>query len=343
MLEKINAFLEEANHKFDVTNAKIDVYTESVLGQFEINCKKAELKVLTESGSMEDLHYLEEQAEGGAMEGIKKAIDKIIETFVNFVNEIKLKILTLIAKKETKKTIDDMEKKIKFNPFLSNKSVQIENTQKQLKVVAWANAELAKLISKIKSGKEVAVEEADKIFNEFKARMKSASGVESAVKTKLRDAASMLHKAGDNMADQIDKFSKITKELINDAKASAGELHKNAATTLKNIASKASAVGKEAITAIVNFWKSTVSVIRSAVSKIKDKPESDETTNESTVDSELTSLEDEIMESVGDSILNDIEKELFGESAEESEDVVEESFEDDFEDFMKLLEEDVLN
>ena len=334
MLERIESLMLEANKRFDITNSKLDAYVEHVIGQYEINCKKAELKVLNESGTFEDLVYFENEAASSAIDSVKKAIEKIVETFVNIVNEIKLKILSLIAKKETKETINEMEKKIKFNPFLSNKQVQVEDTKKQLNCVAWANAELQKLISKIKSGKNVVVDEVESIGSEFKKRMESAKGISAAVKTKLSNAASMLKKAGEGMADSIEKFSKITKELINDAKSAAGELHVEACAALKSIASKASEVGRAAVNSIVEFWRSTLAVIRSAVSKAK--PE--DTKNESTeMDDILDSMGSEmIFESEGDSILADIEKELFGESASEHE-------EDDYDSFMKMFAEDVLN
>lgn len=336
MLERIESLLLEANNRFDVTNAKIDAYVEHVLGQYEINCKKAELKVLTESGDFEDLMYFENEAVSSAIDSIKKAIDKIIETFVNIVNEIKLKILSTIAKKETKTAINEMEKKIKFNPFLSNKKVQVEDTKKQLNCVAWANSELQKLISKIKSGKKVEADEVDTIGTEFKKRMDAAKGIPAAIKTKLGNAASMLKKAGDGMADSIEKFSKITKELINDAKSAAGELHMEAANTLKSIASKASEIGRAAVNAIVEFWRSTLAVIRNAVSKAKP-----EAKNESAIsDAILDSMGEEMMlESNGDSVLADIENELFGEN-----DFVNESTsdEDEYDSFMEMFELDVL-
>ena len=337
MLERIESLLLEADNRFDITNAKIDAFVENVIGQYEINCKKAELKVLNESGNFEDLMYFENEAASSAIESIKKAIEKIIETFVNAVNEIKLKILSLIAKKETKEAIDEMEKKIKFNPFLSNKQVQVEDTKKQLNCVAWANAELQKLISKIKSGKKVESSEVDGIATEFKKRMEAAKGIPAAIKTKLGNAASMLKKAGEGMADSIEKFSKITKELINDAKSAAGELHVEASNTLKSIASKASEIGKAAINAIVEFWRSTLAVIRSAVSKAKPEQKNESVENDDILDSMGSEM---IAESEGDSILADIEKELFGGNG-----FVEESTtdEDACDSFMKMFENDVLN
>lgn len=345
MLEKITALLEKANNDFDINMAKIDVYVESTLDLFAINCKKAELKVLTESGSPDDLFFFENEANKGAVESIKKAIDKIIEAFTKFVNEIKLKILTFINKKETKNVIDEMEKKIKFNPFLSNKQVQVEDTKKQLKVVAWANAELTKLISKVKSGKTVLAEEVNKLGEEFKRRLQSASGIENAVKVKLKEAASMLKKASDAMNENIEHFSKITKELIEDAKTTSGELHTTVSNTLKMIASKASEVGKEALNIIVNFCRSTFAVIRNTVSKIKNNEKDGKPVEESVVENNDRPVIENTSEA--DEILLAIESELFADNTTEEETIeensVEESTTDDSDDWMKMFEEDVLN
>ena len=234
-----------------------------------------------------------------------------------------------------------MEKKIKFNPFLSNKQVQVEDTKRQLNCVAWANAELQKLISKVKSGKKVEVEEVNSVAESFKKKMESAKGIPAAIKVKLGQAASMLKKAGDGMGDSIEKFSKITKELIANAKETAGELHVEASNALKAIASKASEIGRAAINAIVEFWRSTLAVIRSAVSKVKGEPANESVTE---TDEILESMgEDMIAESDSDSILAEIEKELFSENVDESEIQVEESADDDYDSFMKMFEEDVLN
>lgn len=271
MLREFVEMLETANHRYDVNQMKIDAYTENALGQFSIDLKKAELKVLQESGTDDDLIYLREEAEEGALGKAKKAIDKIIENFKNFVNEIKLKILVIIQKKETKETIETVEKKIRFNPFLARKKVDVENTKDQMSAVAWANSQLQKLLSKIRCGKEVTPEEVTEIADEFDKKMTKAGSVSNAIKTTLADAVKRLKDLGNKMADNIESARKATASIIEDAKGMSEKLFASVSGALNRIATTASSFGKSAINAIVNAWKDLISTIKSACVCIKDK------------------------------------------------------------------------
>lgn len=344
---KIDIYLADANKRYNVANAKIDAYCESMVAQYAINCKKAELKILQESGTEDDLNYLYEAAEGGAVESLKKAIEKIIEAFKKFVNEIKLKILSIIASKETDKNIEAIEKKVRFNPFLSKKKVKVEDTKKQLAVVAWAQAEYQKLISKIKSGKEVSPEEATQVHEEFTRKLKIAGGVAAAITVTVGAAILIVKKSGKSMSDEIEKIRKATDDLIGKAKDAGGEMHIKSQEALKRISSGLSKTGQAAIEALVNRWKSTLTIIRSATSKAKGGAK-DNVTEESAVEQneekdeideffESMSFDDEddklFDESDAQSIVDDIETDLFGESSDD---------EDDDDDFSSLFEEDVL-
>lgn len=340
---KIDTYLADANKRLNIVNAKIDAYCESMLSQYEINCKKAELKVMQESGTEDDLYYLYEAAEGGAVEALKKAIDKIIEAFKKFVNEVKLKILSIVASKETDKNIENIEKKVRFNPFLSKKKVKIEDTKKQLGVVAWAQGEYQKLISKIKGGKEVDPEEATQIQEEFTKRLKVAAGIAAAVTVTVGAAVMLIRKSGKSMSDDIEGMRKNTYELMVKAKEPGELIVAKNQETLRRISAGISKTGQSGIEIIVNRWKSALSVVRSAVSKIKGGAK-DNVTEESadTVQNVEKDDIDKFFESFGDdsddvfdesdaqSVVDNIESDLFGES----------SIDDD--DFSALFDEDVL-
>lgn len=336
---KIDALMADASKRYNVVNAKIDAFCESMISQYEINCKKAELKIMQESGTQSDLDYLCEAAEGGAVESIKNAIDKIIEAFKKFVNEVKLKILSVIASKETDKNIENIEKKVRFNPFLSKKKVKVEDTKKQLAVVAWAQGEYQKLISKIKSGKEVTPDEATQVHEEFTKKIKIAAGIAAAVTVTVGAAILIVKKSGKSMSDEIESLRKTTSDLIAKAKDAGGEMHIKSQETLKRISSGLSNTGKAGVEALVNQWRSTLTVIRSAVSKVKGGAK--DTVTEESVNDEKDEI-DKFFESFGDdsddlfgesdaqSVVDDIESDLFGES----------SIDDD--DFSALFDEDVL-
>ena len=322
MLREFVEMLETANNRYDINQMKIDAYTENVIGQFGIDLKRAELKVLQESGTNEDLIYLREEAEDGALAKAKKAIDKIIDNFKNFVHEIQLKIMVLIQKKETKETIDQVEKKIRFNPFLAKKKVDVVNTKEQLSAVAWANAQLQKLLSKIRGGKEVSPDEVTEVADEFDKKMSKAGAVSNAVKMTLADAVKKLKEVGNKMVDSIESAKKTTSNLIEDAKGMSEKLFASVTGAINRIASAASSFGKAAVNAIVNAWKELIATIKSACTGIKEKlsgsNDDDNNVTESYDDHEFDEL-DGLLESVsdvlGESFDDDIDDDVFTEGA----------------------------
>ena len=337
---KIDTYLSDANKRFNVLNAKVDAYCESMMAQYEINCKKAELKVMQESGTEDDLYYLYEAAEGSVVESLKKAIDKIIEAFKKFVNEVKLKILSIVASKETDKNIENIEKKVRFNPFLSKKKVKIEDTKKQLGVVAWAQAEYQKLISKIKGGKEVSPDEATQIQDEFNKKLKVAAGVAAAITVTVGAAVLLIKKSGKSMSDDIEGMRKNTYELMVKTKEPGEIIVAKNQETLRRIGAGLSKTGQSGIDIIVNRWKSALSIVRSAITKIKGGAK-DGVTEESVKATEADELDkffesmsfdddETFSESEAQSVVDDIENDLFGESS------------DDDDDFSSLFDEDVL-
>lgn len=303
MLREFVEMLEAANNRYDINQMKIDAYTENVIGQFGIDLKRAELKVLQESGTNDDLIYLREEAEDGALAKAKKAIDKIIENFKNFVHEIQLKIMVLIQKKETKETIDQVEKKIRFNPFLAKKKVEVVNTKEQLSAVAWANAQLQKLLSKIRGGKEVTPDEVTEVADEFDKKMSKAGAVSNAVKMTLADAVKKLKEVGNKMVDSIESAKKTTSNLIEDAKGMSEKLFASVTGAINRIASAASSFGKAAVNTIVTAWKELIATIKSACTGIKEKlsgsSDDDSNVTESYDDHEFDEL-DGLLESVSD-------------------------------------------
>ena len=85
-------FVEAMQDYIDITDKysldlmKIDAYIESVMSELDINMQRSELKVLTESGTDDDLKYLYEAAEEGAIVKIKKAVVAVVEAFKKFIS-----------------------------------------------------------------------------------------------------------------------------------------------------------------------------------------------------------------------------------------------------------------
>lgn len=338
MLQEITALLESANQRYDLNDLKIEAYTEQAIGQLEIDYKKAELQVLKESATDDDLMYLREEAGEGAIEKLKKAIDVMIENFKKFVQEIKLKILVLITKKDTKETVDKAQKKIRFNLFLAKKKIDVTNHKEQMSVITWFQSELQKILAKIRSGKEVAVDEVSKLKDAFDARFNKASSVNKSQKITCADAVAKLKKFGDGMADLIENAKKAACNIADDAKALAAKLYVTVSPTLSAVARAATSAGKTAVNAIVAFWKDLMAGIKSAASGIREKitgngKKADGNATESDTDSE------DVTESAEDF---DIDKELDGMMAEfasiddDSDYTSESSTDDDLDDLLDL-------
>ena len=82
----------ESEKQFNITIKKADIFTEASYKNLEINRQEADLKVLTESGTYDDLNYLYEAASEGFVNKVKKAIEKIADSLVEFIDKIVTKV-----------------------------------------------------------------------------------------------------------------------------------------------------------------------------------------------------------------------------------------------------------
>ena len=266
------------------------------------------------------LMVMKEEAETGILASIAKAIDKIIETFKKFYQEMKIKVLSKVVKEDFKQQVDKVEKKVKLNPFFARKKVKIDNTEKQSGVIAWFQGELQKLMSKIKGGKEVTADELDDLDDEYKKRFNTVSTASAMVETTVSNAIASAKRAVAKIGDSLDSAYKFTNAQLKNAKDAAAGAASEVAGRLRRLASMASAAGKDMINVIVNAVLSVLSAIRQVASKVTGKVKEEEVNEsvEMTSDEELDSIADEILKESAkddvDSILSDIENDIFGES-----------------------------
>lgn len=269
----------------------------------------------------DQLMVMKEEAETGILASIAKAIDKIIETFKKFYQEMKIKVLSKVVKEDFKQQVDKVEKKVKLNPFFARKKVKIDNTEKQSGVIAWFQGELQKLMSKIKGGKDVTADELDDLDDEYKKRFNAVSTASAMVETTVSNAIASAKRAVAKIGDSLDSAYKFTNAQLKNAKDAAAGAASEIAGRLRRLASMASAAGKDMINVIVNAVLSVLSAIRQAAAKVTGKVKDEEEVNESvetTSDEDLESMADEILKESTkddvDSILSDIENDIFGES-----------------------------
>ena len=308
-------------------------HMESVEDEFDINSYMYEEGYSISDEDFDTLMTMREAAEGGIMDSIAKAIDKIIEAFKKFYHEMKLKVLSKIVKSEFKYAVEQIKKRIKLNPFFARKKIKIANTEKQSGVIAWFQAELAKILAKLRSGKNVTPEELDDLDDEYKKRFDAASKISNAVNTTVSNASEIASKAANKISDSIDRAFKFTNDHLKAAKDVASGAASEVASRARRVASMLSSAGKDMINVLINAVLDVVASIRSAASKLTGKEKDAEDVKEESVftDDELDSMASEILEHSYDvdDMIASIEADIFGESGMDSDDEDESSYFED--------------
>ena len=245
MTELMLQYLNESSSQFDLVMMKVQAVTEAAERQLAINYNEAELKVMQESGTDDDLAYLHEEADKSFSETIKKTIDKIIAAFTEFFHKIQEKIISLVRKKETVDTVDKIEKKIKMFPLLGKKKVTIENTDAQVKVCDEHLSKLAKLKAKASSGQTVTAEDVSEVHESFIEKHGKAIGVTAAVTVTAAAAFAIMKK----------RMSSIDKEAAQDyqvSKKDLEDLKKLDGTVASSIAREIATISKQKMSDLVN-------------------------------------------------------------------------------------------
>ena len=328
-----NMVMNQALANVKGVKPKYHDHLESTEEEFDINSYMYEEGYSISDEDFDTLMAMREAAEGGVMDSIAKAIDKIIEAFKKFYHEMKLKVLSKIVKSEFKYAVEQIKKRIKLNPFFARKKIKIANTEKQSGVIAWFQAELAKILAKLRSGKNVTPEELDDLDDEYKKRFDAASKISNAVNTTVSNASEIASKAANKISDSIDRAFKFTNDHLKAAKDVASGAASEVASRARRVASMLSSAGKDMINVLINAVLDVVASIRSAASKLTGKEKDTEDVKEESVftDDELDSMASEILEHSYDvdDMIASIEADIFGESGMDSDDEDESSYFED--------------
>ena len=278
-VESFSDYIDLTN-EYDVASRKIDTYLEYAINELDINLQKSELKVLTESGTDEDLKYFSEAAEEGAIVKIKKACIAVIEAFKKFISDLKDRVVRVIVTKTTRETLDKVEKKVKLNPFIRKKKVQVTDKKRAMKVINKYKAKCDKNIAKVKAGifNQTAVEgifkDRDDFDREYKVAVTGAAALATftvgelivKVNSELNELPNVVSKIGKETTDAVEKLC----EGLADEDAATST--KAAYTACANLRSK---LGKAEANESVDFIMQAMSVLRKEVAKIKGSIESD--------------------------------------------------------------------
>ena len=170
---------ESITNDFDTLFNQCVAFAEASYQEYKTNLKEAELKVIQESGTTEDLIYLESQAKEGFIVRTGKTIKKLVESFIAWLKQLVSSIKDFIENKTNKEALDRAEKVVKNNPKLRNEKIEIDDVDKIQKICGKHEAKIKRKIALFKAKKFSSkdAEELDNIQKEFENEMSTAKKV----------------------------------------------------------------------------------------------------------------------------------------------------------------------
>lgn len=278
-LEAMSDYIDISD-QFDKANMTVSTFVESVCADLDINIQKSELKVMTESGTDDDLAYLVEAANEGAIAKIKKTVQVIIEAFKKFISELKDRVVRVVVNKTTRDTLSKVEKKVKLNPFIARKKVQVVDKKKPLAVIEKYKNKCDKNIAKVKGGifKQSDVEGIFKDRDDFEKDYKAAVAGTAAMTTiTVANLIKTINSELNSLPKTIDSIGKETTDIVERFCDSIEDDEVVASTraAYSACANFRTKLGKYESNEHVDFIMQAISVLKKEVAKIKGNTEAD--------------------------------------------------------------------
>lgn len=157
---------------------KIDVFSSSLFFEYEINKQEAELKVLTESGSDEDLEFLYTEALSELGSKIKLSMQKLVNTVKKFIEHIEDSLADRFLNKKVQAHLKELNDRVKANPKAFEPKITTEDVEELVRTLEMAIDELRKLGTKDVTENNIndLLEEANKINLSCQKRRKELEG-----------------------------------------------------------------------------------------------------------------------------------------------------------------------
>ncbi len=351
----------ESEKQLNIDIKKADIFTEASYKNLAINRQEADLKVLTESGTYDDLDYLYEAASEGFVNKVKKAVESIAKSLIKFIQKIVTSVKEAFGSKSAKKTLDSVEKAVKSNSKVKNTKITIKDGSKAEKEIQKEIDGLRGKLSRFKAGR---VSEADiKSVDESISRINKKKAALIAGTTVITVGAAIVL-----LRKLISETDSDNGSAIKEAKNNASQIKMEGVDTSDEAVLKATqkihsgiaTLTKDKLKCRFEFMKSVISGLRgkssgplpSAAEALDKRRELINTTKEQiksdresgvnireSVDEEVETFES--VDEENDRIyMNNLYDEVFGESVEEeveTDEVTEESSEED--DYMKGYQE----
>lgn len=341
-----SGFFSEAAEALDAIDSamqmnlmKGQMIAESVEREYDLNIAQAELKCMKERGSADDLMYLEEAASEGAAAKLKKIIDRIIQIWKDFCTSIRNKVMSKICSAEARQTLTKAEKKIKINPILARKKVEVININRPLGVINKYRSQVDKQSAKIIKGivSETTAKTLGDTRDEFRAAFNKSIAGSAAVKMiTVAAVVTELNSCIEKLPKLVDTCENTHTIVLDKLKATVSDDTAAAATAMTQACMNfRTELAKEELNQHFAYTMDLMSALKKAVIKVKGKaPVADpELKAESADDYDILS-DNEIFEGTEDWNLDD-DSDLY-ESYDEN-DEYEESYEESDDDFIDRI------
>ena len=231
----MNEILREINSAYDINTMRINAVVEAANRQREINFHEAELKVMQESGTDDELAMLIEAAESDFVENIQKALDALRQAVIKFFSECRQKLVDLMSKRDDANKLDQLEKRMKLIPLIGKKKVMVEDYDAEVALAKKHLKDLAGLTAKLRGKQEVdasAVAAVKKAYDDAHSDMIGASNAKT---VSINDAVKMAKKMIASGNAELKEREDTALKACDDAKKDAEKANANVANQIANV------------------------------------------------------------------------------------------------------------
>ena len=283
----MNEILREINSAYDINTMRINAVVEAANRQREINFHEAELKVMQESGTDDELAMLIEAAESDFVENIQKALDALRQAVIKFFSECRQKLVDLMSKRDDANKLDQLEKRMKLIPLIGKKKVMVEDYDAEVSLAKKNLKDLAGLTAKLRGKQEVdasAVAAVKKSYDDDHGDLIGASNAKTvSINEAVKMAKKMIASGNAELKEREDTALKACEDAKKDAEKANANVANQIANVICHICKTAQNDYHRCVNGIMSSIKKAIGGYK-AEQKTSEKPG---VKNESTADSDM--------------------------------------------------------
>ncbi len=231
----MNEILREINSAYDINTMRINAVVEAANRQREINFHEAELKVMQESGTDDELAMLIEAAESDFVENIQKALDALRQAVIKFFSECRQKLVDLMSKRDDANKLDQLEKRMKLIPLIGKKKVMVEDYDAEVALAKKHLKDLAGLTAKLRGKQEVDASAVAAVKKSYDDEHGDLIGASNAKTVSINDAVKMAKKMIATGNAELKEREETALKACDDAKKDAEKANANVANQIANV------------------------------------------------------------------------------------------------------------